>query len=209
MKTKKKYHNSIIQQSQKKSVFCWGPKMVFTTNFCDFFVFWTTKQSNTMSQSIKHSSIAYVSVSSTTRTLLLTINYFVVAHNATVTVCATSADCHLIVTLEILAMCPFIFRSLHTCWLWFFFLLCFLMFFHVFFSTTKRLSSYAILFLLEFSFQSASCLHLTWTPSTRCQSHTIDRRVNNRSDFLSRKRKKENKMRWNSSINVCLLFEEA
>lgn len=38
-------------------------------------------------------------------------NYFVVGHSATETACATSVDCHLIVTLlEILAMCPFIFR---------------------------------------------------------------------------------------------------
>lgn len=98
--------------------FCWGQKR-FSLRFLSF------KLRNNQTQSHKHqtnqffvqfsgekalhSSAASVSVSSTTRTLLLAINYFVV-HSATVTECATSADCHLIVTLEILAMCPFIFR---------------------------------------------------------------------------------------------------
>lgn len=35
------------------------------------------------------------------------VNYFVAVHSATVTACATSADCHLIVTLERPAVCPF------------------------------------------------------------------------------------------------------
>lgn len=41
----------------------------------------------------------------------LIVNYFAAAHSATATVCATNADCHLIVTLGILAVCPFIFSS--------------------------------------------------------------------------------------------------
>lgn len=40
------------------------------------------------------------------------LNYFAAAHNAMATVCGTTADCHLIVTFEILVVSPSIFKLL-------------------------------------------------------------------------------------------------
>jgi hypothetical protein len=95
--------------NEQKTCLVGGRQSGFTTNFC-LFNCKTIKHKVTDIELIELFVQAGERWQALHELLLLTINYFVVAHSATVTVCATSADCHLIVTLEILAMCPFIFR---------------------------------------------------------------------------------------------------
>jgi hypothetical protein len=123
-----------------------GRQSGFTTNFC-LFNCKTIKHKVTDIELIELFVQAGERWQALHELLLLTINYFVVAHSATVTVCATSADCHLIVTLEILAMCPFIFgpatHLLIAC-------------------ADSRFARFAIFYFHAiFLFESASCLHLT------------------------------------------------
>lgn len=133
-----------------------------------------------------------------TSSTVLLVNYFVAAHSAMAMVCATNADCHLIVTLvEILAMCPFIYRSHapHTCWLRSavdvrtFLVCCFrCWFFNFYFSSIFKF------WFTSFSIGCASSFDL-WAHSVLCQSHDCWS-AREKTKFVPVKRKSET---WNEN----------